>query len=194
MNIKYNKLFFNLHLTFEFLKLTCKYLVIKFEIKLKKFNNSIKNYDIEISMVENSDILKHILNTVITVSGRKTNESHAVFVMEKVMKKLEKRYNFLKNVAVKDTTFLEEGEPVSIMANLDSISKKDLGKALYEIIFTINKSLGEDAGHFFIREIAVGVQSEISSIMKDIGVDFNLMQLEYEINEMEKRVFSRKTE
>jgi hypothetical protein len=145
-------------------------------------------------MVENSDILKHILRTIITVSGRKTNESHAVFIIDKVMKKLEKRYYFLKNVAVKDTTFLEEGEPVSIMTNLDSISKKDLGKALYDIIFTMNDTLGEDAGHFFFKEIAASVKSEIGSIMKDIGVDFNLMQLEYEINEMEKRVFSKKTE
>ncbi|MBN2602507.1 MAG: hypothetical protein JXA91_00040 [Candidatus Thermoplasmatota archaeon] len=145
-------------------------------------------------MVENSDVLKHILETLIAVSSRKTNESHAVFVMDKVMKKLEKQYDFLRNVSLKDTTFLEGGENVSIMTNLDSISKNDFGKALYDIVSSMNEVLGTDAGHYFIREIARSVQSNYSSIIKEFGVDFNLMQLEYEINEMEKRVFSRKPE
>ena len=161
---------------------------------IEKFNNIILNYDKAGLMVEKSDVLKHILKTLIAVSSRKTNESHAVFVMDKVMKKLEKQYDFLRNVNIRDTTYLEGGENVSIMTNLDSISKKDLGKALYDIVSTMNGVLGNDAGHYFIREIARSVKSDYSSIIKEFGLDFNLMQLEYEIKEMEKRVFSKKSE
>ncbi len=145
-------------------------------------------------MVENSVILKHILKTLITVSSRKTNESHAVFVMDKVMKKLEKQYDFLRNINLQDTTFLEEGENVSIMTSLDSISKNDLGKALHDIVSTMNEVLGDDAGHYFIKEIARSIKSDYHSTINEFGVDFNLMQLEYEINEMEKRVLNRKSE
>ena len=142
--------------------------------------------------MENSELLKHIISTLITVSGRKTTETHAVFIMDKVMKKLQNQYDFLRQVNLQDTTFLEDGEPVSIMTNLNSISKKDLREVLYKIISNMNETLGEDAGHFFIKEVAKNVRSDFTSIIKEIGLDFNLMQLENEINEMEKRMINRK--
>ncbi len=55
-------------------------------------------------------------------------------------------------------------------------------------IVTMNEMLGKDAGHFFIKEMSRSIGDEYYSTMGDMGVDLSLMQLEYEVSEMEKRL------
>ena len=138
--------------------------------------------------VENSEVIRHVLETLMNISSRKTNTGHTFFVMESLMKKLEKKYDFLKHIEINDTRFLEAYEPVSVMTDIDSVETKDLGLAIHDIIMTLNNDLGKDAGHFFIKEVRNNIQDPINSTIEDMGIDLSLMQLEYEVNEMEKRL------
>ena len=81
------------------------------------------------------------------------------------------------------------------MSDLDSISRLDVGKAIHDIITTLNRDLGKNAGYFFIKELSRNIGSDYNSEIKDMGVDLSLLQLEHEVNEMEKRLLeSRKIE
>ena len=144
-------------------------------------------------MVENSDVVKKILTSVLNISGRKTSQEHAVAVMDSLLKKLEKRYVFLKNIKVQDTRFIEEGDSVSVMSELNSVSGGKVGEAIRDVISMMNHSLGKDAGYFFIKEISKGIEDEYQTTMKkDMGIDLGLMQLQREVEEMEKSMISSK--
>jgi hypothetical protein len=137
--------------------------------------------------MENSEILKQILEELIDISSRKTTEAHAVTVMGSLMEKLRKRYNFLEHVDVKDTRFLEDVDSVSVMSEIDKIPPNEIGKAIYSIIYLMNKSLGKDAGHFFIKELSRNIGDNYNTSIKNMGVDLSLMQLESQVTRMERR-------
>ena len=139
--------------------------------------------------------MEKVLTTLINISGRKTTEEHAVFVMDSLIKKLGGTYDFLKHVEVSDTRFLEDGVSFTVMSDVNSISPTEIGKAIHAIIVTMNEMMGRDAGHFFAKEISRSIGDEYYSTIGDMGVDLSLLQLEHEVNEMEKRLLkTRKTD
>lgn len=138
--------------------------------------------------IENSEVVKHVLNTLINISGRKTNAEYAVSTMNNLIKNLKGKYNFLKNVDIKDTRFLELSEPVTVMSDIDKVNSTDVGKALYDIIKTMNVTLGKNAGYFFIKEFRNNVGDNYYSIMEEMGIDLGLLQLEFEVGEMTKKL------
>ena len=142
------------------------------------------------SKMENSEVIKEVLTKMINISGRKTNKGHAVYIMDSSLKKLLNKYDFLKHVEIKDTRFLEDVDPVSVMTDLDSVPQIEVGKAINEIITTMNESLGKDAGYFFIKELSRNIKEDYQTPIKDMGVDLSLMQLEREVKELEKRMLS----
>jgi hypothetical protein len=137
---------------------------------------------------DNSIVFKHVLDALIDISSRKTTKGHAVSTMNKVIKQLEDKYDFLKHVEVNDTRFIEQDEPISVMRDLNNIKSNKLGDALYDIIRTMNIALGKDAGYFFIKELKNNLQDNYSTSFEDMGLDLSLMQLEHEIKELTKKI------
>ena len=136
--------------------------------------------------LKTSDVIKNLLTTLIDISGRKTNKGHAITTMDMLIKQLETRYDFLKNVEIKDTRYIEDGDPVSVMSDINSVIPSEMGKAVHEIITIMNRSLGKNAGIFFIKELQSNLNEEHEASIKNMGVDLSLMQLEREIEEWEK--------
>jgi DNA integrity scanning protein DisA with diadenylate cyclase activity len=139
-------------------------------------------------VIEKSEVVKHILQKLIDISSRKTTEGHAILTIEELIKKLEEKYDFLKHVEIKDTRFLELDDSVSVMSDINVIKLNDVGRALSDIIIRMNIALGEDAGHFFIKELRSNIEEAYDPIIKNMGLDLGLMQLEHEVNELEKKL------
>lgn len=142
--------------------------------------------------MENDELLDKVLSSIVSLSRRKTTESHAVYVMDSVIEKLKQRHPFLEHIEIQDTTYLEEGKSITIMREVNSISKHEVARAIYEIISTMNTSLGKDAGYFFLKELSRMMGDMYMSEMKNIGVDLNLMQLEKQVKEMEQTIMKKK--
>lgn len=140
-------------------------------------------------MIENNKLIKEVLNTIIDISGRKTTQSHAVYLLESTLKNLKNQYTFLDTINVQDTTYLEDGEPVSIMGEVNNITSKEIGIAVKHLIKTLYQSLGEDAGHFFLKELSHKLNDESVDALKNIGVDLDIMHLEQQITKMENNIF-----
>ena len=134
-------------------------------------------------MVANDDLINRVITTLLNVSGRKTTKGHALVTMEMLLRDLEKEYDFLKYIQIKDTRFIEEDNPISIMSDVNSVSSEEIAQAVQKILLKMNQRLGKDAGHFFFREISRNVGSEYVTTMRDLGVDLGLLQLEHEVRE-----------
>jgi hypothetical protein len=138
--------------------------------------------------IENSEVVRHILQTLINISSRKTTKVQAISTMFDSIKKLQLKYDFLKHIEIKDTRFTETEDPVSVMSDINGVKLDDVGKALYDIIKTINTNLGREAGYFFIKELKNNIEDDYHSTIEEMGLDFGLMQLEFEVNEMSKKL------
>ena len=142
--------------------------------------------------IENSEIVENLLNVLINISGRKTDRGHAIYTLESVIRKLEDKYGFLKNIKVNDTRYLEFVNPIDVMSDINNANSADMGEALHDIITTMDSSLGDDAGHFFIKEILNNLEDKYRFSIDEMGVDLSLMQLEREVRNLEKSIMKKK--
>jgi len=138
--------------------------------------------------IKKSEVVRHVLQKLIDISSRKTTEGHAVSTMHDLIKKLEEKYDFLKHIEIKDTSFLELDDSVTVMSEINVVKLNAVGEALSDIIRTMNYALGKDAGHFFIKELRNNIEESYNPIIQNMGLDFSLMQLEHEVNELEKNI------
>jgi hypothetical protein len=143
--------------------------------------------------LDKSQIIKNVLKTLISISSRKTDLPYAIMTIEDLMKRLETQYRFLRHVHINNEFYKEDsGDVISVMSDINTVSPTQLGKAIHSIISSMNRSLGENAGHFFIKEIRNRLSDESRSIMEDMGIDLGLMQLESEILRLEKDLTGQK--
>jgi hypothetical protein len=144
-------------------------------------------------VLKKTDIMKNVLKTLISISSRKTDLPYTILTMDELMKRLETRYRFLKHIQINDDLYSEQtGDIISVMSDINAVPPTELGKALHSIIDSMNRSLGENAGHFFIKEIRNKLSDEYLISMRDMGVDLGLMQLESEIYRLEREITERK--
>jgi len=142
--------------------------------------------------LEKSDILKNLLDNLINISGRKTTRGHAIYTLERVVRKLEDKYDFLKNVKIKDTRYIEDDDTVSVMSDVNVVDSFEMSRAIQDIVTTMDDQLGEDAGHFFIKELKGNLDDDSISFMDEMGVDFSVLQLEREVRNLEKFITRKK--
>lgn len=138
--------------------------------------------------LENSKVVGHILKILFNISSRKTTAGFAVSTMDDLINKLTDKYNLLKHIEIKDTRFSESDDTISVMTDINKIKSNEVGKALYDIIKTMNIALGENAGHFFIRELRSNISDFYYTRVEDMGLDLGLMQLENEVYNMTKKI------
>jgi hypothetical protein len=140
-----------------------------------------------------SEIIKDVLRTLISISSRKTDLPYTIIIMEDLIKRLETQYGFLKHVQIRDDIYNEQStDLISVMSDINAVPPTELGRALHSIIDSMNRSLGDNAGHFFIKEIRNKLSDEYLTVMRNMGVDLGLMQLESEINRLEREISERK--
>ncbi len=140
-----------------------------------------------------SEIMKNVLRTLISISTRKTDLPYTIITMDDLIKRLETQYHFLKHIQINDDFYNEQSDDlISVMSDINTVPSTELGKALHSIIDSMNRSLGENAGHFFIKEIRNKLSDECLTMMRDMGVDLGLMQLESEIDRLEQEIAERK--
>ncbi len=143
-------------------------------------------------MIENSEVMRNVLTTLLKISNRKATGGDVAPTMGSLIKKLEEKYSFLEHVEIKDTRFLEAVDPITVMSDVNSVPPTEIGKAIHEIIYSMNESLGRDAGFYFIKEIGNRIGDDCyTTIRDDMGVNLNLMQMERDVSRMERRLTDR---
>lgn len=143
--------------------------------------------------LEKSDLMKNVLKTLINISSRKTDLPYTILTIENLIKRLETKFVFLRHIQINDDVYSETtSEVISVMSDINTVPSTELGAALHTIIDSMNRSLGENAGHFFIKEIRNTLSDDHLKLMREMGVDLGIMQLESEITRLEHEITERK--
>lgn len=142
--------------------------------------------------IENKDILGCILKSTINVIGRRTSESYANVFITNALKELSEKYSFLRFIKIKGAQYNEAFEIINIDSEVNNIETKEIGKATNELMIIISKTMGKNAGYYFIREIKEALPFDYEVAIKQFGVDLDLLQLQYVTETKEKFKFQIK--
>jgi len=132
--------------------------------------------------LDNKEIIECILKSTINVISRRTSDAYAYGVVDNSVKKLTKKYNLLRFVKIKKTEYQEIFDVVNIKPEINDIDIKLVGKAIKDLMQNIICSMGKNVGYYFIREIKESLSFEYEKIIKEIGIDLDLLQFMF-INE-----------
>ncbi|MCX6663365.1 MAG: hypothetical protein NTZ75_03880 [Euryarchaeota archaeon] len=131
-------------------------------------------------MLNTADVTRQFLQSIIGIIGRKTSEEYAAVTIRNLIKKLQPAYPFLQDIEIKNTRSLELESNVVVRDSLNTIHPKEVGMALKELEKIIMKTMGKNAGYFFIRETQEKIGIDYDTILvKTMDVDLTLMQSTY---------------
>jgi len=132
------------------------------------------------TMLDTADVTRQFLQSIIGIIGRKTSEEYAAVTIRNLIKKLQPTYPFLQDIEIKNTRSLELESNVVVRDSLNTIRPKEVGMALKELEKIIMKTMGKNAGYFFIRETQEKIGIDYDTILvKTMDVDLTLMQSTY---------------
>ena len=135
---------------------------------------------------KNSEIIEHVMQTLINKIGRRTSVSFAVVIIDTVIKELNSKYDFFKYIKIKNTLYSEGINAVTVMPEIDYVESGEFFVAIKHLINTIVKGLERNADFFFIREFRDSLDNVIDLYLEEKGVNLDQMQFRYIDNRKEE--------
>ncbi len=126
-----------------------------------------------------TEVIERILQAFISVIRRRTSESYAVVTMHTVIKDLEPKYDFLKYINIKDISYSEGINAISIMPDIDSVEPAKFYRAIDELIKSLVIYMERNAGFYFIKEFQESLGYLVNLALEERGVDLRFMQFEF---------------
>ena len=118
---------------------------------------------------KNSDIMQKFLETLIKVSSKKTSNSYSMMILNSLIGNLSLKYEFLKGIKIKITSFSSSSKDISIIKDIDGVAPEKIGAAINDILNSIIKPLG-DSKESFLKELKGYLGQEYELKLKNIGV------------------------
>jgi hypothetical protein len=143
----------------------------------------INSKNINVTEIENSEIIKHTLISLIIVASSKTSNDYAWSIIKKLLGELKSNYTFLNFIEIADISSINYSiEDISISSDFDKLKPKQVGMAIQDLIDLFKKYLGIKAGYFFIDEFKNILGDKYYDLIKKIGVDLRLIELQKELS------------
>jgi hypothetical protein len=146
--------------------------------------------------LSNSEIIKNIVRGTLIVSGRRTLKSFALKVVKTVIGILEKDFDFLKYIEIKDVDYFEGDEAISVSSMIDSVSTSEIGKAIEVFLKEIYTELKDEGGLYFISELKEYLGEKNISALENLGLNLDKIQSEQHefFNQLEREKIKKSKE
>jgi len=139
-----------------------------------------------IYFIENSDIMKHTLASLLNVASNKTSIDYARSSVKTLLRDLEGNYDFLRYVNIKTLKQIENNiDAINVRSDMDCVRPKEVGKAIQDLIDVLKSHLGKKAGYFFIKEFRDDLGDEYHMYIKDLGVNLRIAELQEELGKID---------
>ena len=128
--------------------------------------------------VKNSVLLRAVLTSIYNVASRRTSSKFADETIGSTIKTLERKYNFLRHVDIKQENVTDGDFAVSISSDIDNINPLLVGKAIEALIRVVYNDLDSEAGLYFVTELKELAGDDVSRLINDYDADLDQIQLE----------------
>ena len=134
----------------------------------------------EINNHTNTELLLHVLTNLFNIICRRTSRSYSKIILSDIIKTLENKFVFLKDVKISKRISLEHDEDIATFTiDIDGIDPAEIGKAIESIIRVANMNMNnKNAGLYFIKELKEQITLKYIADLKRCGVDLDLIQIE----------------
>ena len=92
--------------------------------------------------IKNSLIIEKVISSLTDGIARETSLGYSAMILDDILLKLKEKHNFLKYVDIRTTDYLNKSDLVIVDKDIDLKNRKDVGKAVEEIILAVNKIQG----------------------------------------------------
>ena len=138
--------------------------------------------------IKNSDILEKVLTNIIDIFSHKSVKIHLVLVLSEIVEKLKPQYPLLNDIDIrdkKDTHKFKDNRTVTIEDSINTISPEKVGMSLYAILDGFAQVIGKNDTYFLLTELQSTLPGDYISQIGSMGIDFELILLEREIDYLE---------
>jgi len=129
--------------------------------------------------VQNSDLALHVFRSLIDIIGRRSSEAYAIVGVSTIKNKILEKYYFLKYIDIKETSYVDTLQLISIQPEINDIQTQQLCNAINEIIDILTASIGKAADFYFLRELKEDIGDPYDQILIDHGVNLDSKQFKY---------------
>ena len=151
------------------------------------------NYDKKVINVTNTDIIKKILFSLVSVARSKTSKDYAWGIIKNLVLELSVDYDFLHYILIDKLDNLKDSmDDISVMLDFDTVESTMVGEVIQKIIDLFKKRMGNKAGYFFLSEFKEVLGDHYYSVIKKMGVDLRLIDLQKEIYGWDKETYKIK--
>ena len=134
------------------------------------------------SEIQKTDVIKRTLYSLIYVSRSKTSKDYAWSIIKRIIEELKADYDFLKYIKIGEIDKLNDSiNDICVMSDFNKVESKRIGSAIQRIIDTFKTRMGNKAGYFFLTEFKEILGDEYHLIIKEMGVDLRLIELQSSI-------------
>ena len=138
------------------------------------------------SNLKNSQVIRHVLQTLVSKIGRRTSEGFATVILDTVLNELRSRYDFLRYVEIKNTFYSEGIDAVSVSSEIDLVDTAKFYNAVGDIIEMTVKCVKEKADFFFIKEVQEALNDIYNLNLKEQNIDLNRMQFQFIVDKKQE--------
>ncbi len=131
---------------------------------------------------QNSEVIKRTLFSLISVARSKTSKDYAWSITKRLLTELKTDYDFLKYIRVNEIEKLADTiDDITVKSDFNNVEPKKIGDAIQNIVDVFKTRMGKKAGFFFLTEFKNTLGDEYHSIIKKMGVDLRLIDLQNKI-------------
>jgi hypothetical protein len=131
------------------------------------------------SNLTNSEVIERILHALFSKIRRRTSETHAVVILDTVLKELEPTYDFFKNIKIQNTCYSEGINAVSVNPSINYVEPDNFYRAIEDLIKKTVRYLERNADFFFIKEFQEAINNIDDLVLKEKDISLGQMQFEY---------------
>ena len=132
--------------------------------------------------VQNSDVIKRTLFSLIYVARSKTSKDYAWSIIKRLLIELKEDYDFLRYIQIDEIENLEDTiDDITVLSDFNHVEPKKIGGAIQNIVDVFKIRMGKKAGYFFLTEFKDVLGEEYHLIIKKMGVDLRLIDLQKEM-------------
>jgi hypothetical protein len=124
-----------------------------------------------------SVIFTEVIKTIVDVMGKIRTEQDAMSMVNSLLRKIEAKYPFLKQVIVQPAMNPAEPYHIILPNSIDSITETDARRALQHLLEASLDSLNEQASEEFIQEFKDSLDKKYFVKIEDMGVNFHMIEL-----------------
>ena len=137
--------------------------------------------------VDKTDVIKKVLFSLVNVSTPKSSKDYAWSIIKTLLTELREKYDFLKYIEIDELDYLKNTiDDIKIKQGMNRVAPRQIGKAIQDIIDIFKTRMGTKAGYHFISEFKENLGEEYHTLIKKMGVDLRLIDLQNELVGMMK--------